>query len=197
VLLRSGRAAVTGGARRQPGGPGGIRRGCPSHVAGTTWMWHPRRNSPGRTWYGPYGRCRSDARPVWRLRGGPPRRHAGRYRGCGIRGSGAGRRLTDPVASAARQKRAAGPRALVPCLLRSPDVLVVPGGGDLRHGGGWPPLTSAAVPATLPSRVMVSSASAWPSTYRSKKASVTRAVRRSTGFVPSYGIRWLAPNRSR
>ena len=31
----------------------------------------------------------------------------------------------------------------------------------LRHGGGWPPLTSAAVPVTLPSRVMVSSASAW------------------------------------
>ena len=28
----------------------------------------------------------------------------------------------------------------------------------LRHGGGWPPLTSAAVPVTLPSRVMVSSA---------------------------------------
>ena len=34
----------------------------------------------------------------------------------------------------------------------------------LRHGGGWPPLTSAAVPVTLPSRVMVSCASAWPST---------------------------------
>ena len=67
----------------------------------------------------------------------------------------------------------------------------------LRHGGGWPPLTSAAVPETLPSRIMVFSASAWPSTYRSKKASVTRARRRSTGFVPWYGIRWLAPNRSR
>jgi hypothetical protein len=66
-----------------------------------------------------------------------------------------------------------------------------------RHGGGWPPLASAAAPVTLPSRVMVSSASGWPSTYRSKKASVTRAVRRSTGLVPSYGIRWLAPNRSR
>ena len=67
----------------------------------------------------------------------------------------------------------------------------------LLHGGGWPPLTRAAVPVTLPSRVMVSSASGWPSTYRSKKASVTRAVRRSTGLVSWYGIRWLAPNRSR
>jgi len=67
----------------------------------------------------------------------------------------------------------------------------------LRQSRGWPPLTSVAVPVTLPSRVMVSSASACPSTYRSKKASVTRARRRSTRFVPSYGLRWLAPNRSR
>ena len=67
----------------------------------------------------------------------------------------------------------------------------------LGHGEVRPPLTSAAVPVTLPSRVMVFSASAWPSTYRSKKASVTRATRCSTGFVPWYGIRWLAPSRSR
>ena len=26
-------------------------------LTGTTWMWHPRRKSAGRTWYGPYGRC--------------------------------------------------------------------------------------------------------------------------------------------
>ena len=37
------------------------------------WMWHPRHTA----WY---GRCRSDARPVWRLRGGLPRQHAERYR---------------------------------------------------------------------------------------------------------------------
>ena len=43
VLLRSGQAAVTGGACPSSGRPGGIRRGCPSHVADTTWMWHPRR----------------------------------------------------------------------------------------------------------------------------------------------------------
>jgi len=84
---------------------------------------------------------------------------------------------------------------------RSPDSSCPSGGLPacpvLCHGGGRPPLTSAAVPVTLPSRVMVASASAWPSTYRLKKASVTRAVRRSTGFVPWYGIRWPAPNRSR
>jgi hypothetical protein len=70
-------------------------------------------------------------------------------------------------------------------------------GTHARHGGNWPSLTSAAVPVTLPSRIMVFSAPGWPSTYRSKKASVTRTVRRSTGLVPSYGARWLAPNRSR
>ena len=47
VLLRSRRAAVTGDAcppLRSAWPPRLYRRGCPSHVAGTTWMWHPRRN---------------------------------------------------------------------------------------------------------------------------------------------------------
>src|SRR5215471_8665111 len=48
VLLRSRLAVVTGDTRPplRPARP--IRRGCPSHVADTTWMWHPRRI----VWYG-------------------------------------------------------------------------------------------------------------------------------------------------
>jgi len=42
------------------------------------------------------------------------------------------------------------------------------------HGGSWPPVTRAAIPLTLPSRVIVASALARPSTYRSKKASAIR-----------------------
>src|SRR6516162_11751535 len=48
-------------------------------------MWH----SSLTAWY---GRCRSDGRPVWRLRDGPPRQRAERHRG-----SGADWRLIDPV----------------------------------------------------------------------------------------------------
>jgi hypothetical protein len=65
------------------------------------------------------------------------------------------------------------------------------------HGGGVPPLTRAAAPLALPSLAIVARAPAWPSRYRSKNAVVTRATRRSTGFVPVYGVMWSTPNRSR
>src|SRR6516225_1985877 len=49
VLLRSRSTPVT----RDPGPPPGaalrIRHGCRVHVAGTAWMWHPRRSK----WSGP------------------------------------------------------------------------------------------------------------------------------------------------
>jgi hypothetical protein len=55
-------AAVSPDPILAPAPPMFIRRGCPSHAADTTWMWHPRRmdldegqvsRSGGRVWFAP------------------------------------------------------------------------------------------------------------------------------------------------
>ena len=77
---------------RRSGSPGGIRRGCPSHVAGTTWMWHPRRmgldgRGTGRTGGAGVTEDRSGACAVARW---------------AVPGLCAGRRLIGPVAGLRR-----------------------------------------------------------------------------------------------
>jgi hypothetical protein len=63
VAARPG-SAVTGDTLPPPRSARPIRRGCPSHVAETTWMWHPRL----MTWY---GRGQSYEYPFSRMGRGP------------------------------------------------------------------------------------------------------------------------------
>jgi len=111
MLLRSRQAAVTGDACPPPGCPECIRRGCPSHVAHDVDVASTPLG-PGRTWYRPYGRCRSDARPLWRRVPTAPAAH--------LRGSRLVRGLKVPndpgCSSPVRPERSAEdlPGALVP-----------------------------------------------------------------------------------
>src|SRR5262245_7151036 len=57
---------VTGDPGPPPAPAPPIRRGCHIHVAGTTWMWHPRL----MTWH---GRCQSDEGPRSRVHVPPHR----------------------------------------------------------------------------------------------------------------------------
>ena len=66
-----------------------------------------------------------------------------------------------------------------------------------RHGGSCGPLTSAAVPVTLPSRVMVCQR-LWLVQHVAVEESQRHPGREALRRIRSpYGVKWLAPTRSR